>query len=290
MVSSLEHFRAESAFLLFIFILRCVFATESNTQHIDATARYVVSSWRSSISPLATLLELKPVENCNLIRDHLSRQRSISRSPQLEFAHLLRGVKKSLAHKFFKSRTVVKRIRVDEEFNKTLHVFVRSLVAVQTVLKATCEGMQTRCTIPAKSQAQVPRFAKLQNEQNDLSDEAPDREFDEHEHSESDYETNDHSDREAHEAEQDGDSAEGSGIRLAMVAIPGHSRKQIVAMRGSFERQLGNVRCFVLELEAQLKLASLTAGEKAVAIGQTSWLMSCMTLLLAIGAVIRVNE
>ena len=70
-----------------------------------------------------------------------------------------------------------------------------------------------------------------------------------------------------------------------LCAVPSRTRPR----RELFERRLARVRCAVLAFQGQFKLAAITAGERAVAIGQASALLSFLMLLMAFGAINRLR-
>ena len=56
-----------------------------------------------------------------------------------------------------------------------------------------------------------------------------------------------------------------------------------------FESRLARVRCAVLALQDLFKLAAITAGERAIAIGQASALLSFLMLVMALDAINRLR-
>lgn len=297
-------------YLILLSVLCPQISSQPNSPNSIAAARYLSSTYHEIVGPIAARIKNEPVTcgyaDCSLEHSSvLSQLRATNASPQVEFRALKRAVRKTLLHPIVKRAAIASgkkfgRGAKDASLNYFMHRFVHALVAMETVLQTTCESLAPSCaSLPTPRSPRKARAAAINepaggtHNESDADSDA-ESQFDVFYESEQVVESQ--ADEAAHAAD-DVDDPEDSGIRLGLLILQDDntrpkqqvSRPHTHGTCNSLARQLGHVRCFVLELEAKYDLARLSAGERAAVGRGNGWLCSLITLL-TVCAVILVGH
>ena len=279
---------------LLALLIRIAITNPSNvfeSKYTTAAARYACATYNEVIAPAAVALGRDPVShgltNCPAFSTTLSKLRSFLPSPQLEFAFLKRAVKATIAHRFLKRAALDSRRENGRSVsNSDKHRLLHGLLAIDTVLQVTCESVNSSCALPVPSRTSRTRTRRdVPNNANAIPSGTADQPGDELDEHFDVFDENDYAEsgqlKSAEYAEQRDDSDE-TEVKIGLILFhkPGGTHADALLRRGSFERRLARVRCIVLELEKQVAIASVTAGERSISIGQASGLLSFLMLLL----------